>query len=168
MAHRIALLIAGAATAIASAVGTTASADELRTVVPQPRESPPQVDPMLVMTGAALFGVPYVGSVAVAAGSRLDADRWLYLPVFGPVADYVDRHVCTTMGCRGNNLGTVALPLMLDHVVQAAGLGVLVYALARPSKPAPATAPAAKSGATLLVLPTASVGGAGVAAFGTF
>jgi hypothetical protein len=168
MAHRIALLIAGAATVIASAVGTTASADELRTVVPQPRESPPQVDPMLVMTGAALFGVPYVGSVAMAAGSRLDADRWLYLPVFGPVGDYVHRHVCTTMYCRGNDLGTVALPLMLDHVVQAAGLGVMVYALAKPSKPAPVPAPAAKSGATILVLPTASVSGAGVTAFGTF
>jgi hypothetical protein len=168
MAHRIALLIAGAATAIASAIGTTASADELRTVVPQPHESPPQVDPMLAITGAGLLAAPYLGSVAVAAGSPLDADKWLYLPVVGPVADYVHRHVCTTTACRGNNLGTVALPLMLDHVGQAAGLGILIYSLVRPSKPEPVPAPARKSGATLFVLPTASVDGAGVTAFGTF
>jgi hypothetical protein len=164
MAHRIAFWIAGAATAVASVVGSTASADELRTIVPQPHESPARVDPMLTMTGAVVFGVPYVGSVAVAAGSYRDADKWLYVPVVGPIADYVDRHTCTTWGCRGNDLGSVALPLVLDSVGQAAGVGILVYSLVRPSKPAPAP----KSGATLRVLPAVSGGGAGVTAFGTF
>jgi hypothetical protein len=168
MAHRIAFLIASAAAAVASAVGTSASAEELRVVVSQPLESPPRVDPMLAMTGAVLFGVPYVGSVAVAAGSNLDADKWLYLPVAGPIVDYIDRHVCTTWGCRGNDLGTVALPLVLSSVGQAAGMGIFVYSLARPSKPARVPAPAPKTGVTLRVLPTASPGGAGVMAIGTF
>jgi hypothetical protein len=168
MAHRIALLIASAAAAVALAVGTTASAEELRTVVPQPHESPPRVDPLLVMTGAVIFGVPYAGSVAVAAGSYRDADKWLYLPVAGPIADIMHRNTCTTWGCRGSDLGSAALPLVLSSVGQAAGIGIFVYALARPSKPARVPAPAPKSGVTLRVFPTASSGGAGVMAIGTF
>jgi hypothetical protein len=167
MAHRIALLVAGAAAAIASAVGTNASAaEELRTVVPQPHESPPRVDPLLTMTGAVLFGIPYAGSVAVATVSDHDADKWLYWPVFGPMADLVHRNACTTWGCHGSDLGSVALPLVLSSVGQAAGMSIFIVSLARPSKPAPA--PARKAGVTLRVLPTASPGGAGVTAIGTF
>jgi hypothetical protein len=163
MPRRSALLFAGAAAVAVAALGRSAAgAEELRTVVWQPPESPRRVDPMLTMTGAVMFGVPYTASIAVAAGSELAADRWLYLPVVGPIGDFVHRNTCTSWGCRGFDLGSVALPLVLNSVVQAAGLGVFIVSLARPS------APARRPRAAVRVVPTPLRDGAGVSAFGTF
>ncbi len=163
MPHRIARLLACAMAAAATAHVAPADAEELRTVVPQPAESPRRVDPMLTMTGAVLFGMPYTASVAVAGTSDIAADRWLYAPVVGPIADYVQRSMCTaSLGCRGLNFGTIALPLVLDTVGQGAGLGIVIVSLARPSKPAPTTKAAVR------VLPASVGGGPGVSAFGTF
>ena len=164
MSRRIPLVLAGAATAVALTCGSAARAEEIRTIVPQGPESPRRVDPLLTMTGAVLFGMPYVGSVAVAATSELAADRWLYLPVFGPIGDLVARGTCTTSGCKGTDLGSVALPLVLNAAVQAAGAGVLILSLVRPSRPPTASRRAAE----VHVTPTPVTGGAGVSAFGTF
>jgi hypothetical protein len=163
MPHRIARLLACATAAAATAYGATAHAEELRTVVQQPVESPRRVDPMLTMTGAVFFGIPYTVSVGAAITSDVPADRWLYAPVVGPIGDYIQRAVCTTgPGCRGLEFSTIGLPLVLSSVTQAAGLGIVIVSLARPSKPVPATRAAVR------VLPASVGGGPGVTAFGTF
>jgi hypothetical protein len=162
MARCSALLFAGAAAIAVAAFSPCAGAQELRTVVPQPRESPRRVDPLLTMTGAVLFGVPYAASMAIAAKSDIAADNWLYVPVVGPLGDFAHRMTCTSFGCRGFDLGTIALPLVFDSIAQAAGVGVVIVSLVRPS------APARPSRAALRVMPTSLHGGAGVSAFGTF
>ena len=163
MAHRrIALVLAGAATLAATMVSPPAAAEELRTVVPQVRESPRRVDPLLVMTGAVLFAMPYTASIAIAGTSNLAADRWLVMPVIGPVGDLIQRSTCSVLGCRGIDLGAVALPLALDGIAQAAGAGILLFAVLRPSRPAPIRR------AAVQVLPTSPAGGPGLSAVGTF
>jgi hypothetical protein len=162
MARCSALLFAGAAAIAVAGLGSNACAQELRTVVPQPRESPRRVDPLLTMTGAVLFGVPYTASIAIAATSDIAADNWLYVPVLGPLADFAQRATCTSFGCRGFDLGTIALPLVLNSAAQGAGVGVVIVSLLRPSEPA------RPSRAALRIMPTSLHGGAGVSAFGTF
>jgi hypothetical protein len=161
MSNRFALVVGGGLLAAALSASPHAGAEELRTVVPRPLESPRRVDPLLTMTGAVLFSIPYAASVAIAATSGVAADTWLYAPVIGPAGSLVARSTCGEPGCRGPDLGSVALPLVLDSVVQAAGVGVVVYSVARPSKPVPAVG-------DVRVLPTTYRGGAGLSAFGVF
>jgi hypothetical protein len=161
MSNRLALVVAGGLLAIVLTASPDSGAEELRTVVPRPLESPRRVDPLLTMTGAVLFGIPYSASFAIAATSGLAADRWLYAPVIGPVGSLVARSTCDTPGCRGTDLGTAALPLVLDGMVQAAGVGVIVVSVARPSKPVPAVG-------GVHLMPTTYRGGAGLSAFGVF
>jgi hypothetical protein len=156
------LLFAGATAVAVALMAPTAGAEELRTVVWQPPESPRRVDPMLTMTGAIFFAVPYAASVVAAATSDVPADRWLYAPVVGPVHDMLQRTICTTQGCRGSDFPSTALPLVLSSIAQAAGIGIVIVSLVRPSEPA------RPPRAAVRVMPTSVRGGAGLSAFGTF
>jgi hypothetical protein len=163
MARCNALLFAGAAAvSVAALVAPSAHAEELRTVVWQPPESPRRIDPMLTMTGAIFFAVPYAASVVAGATSDVPADRWLYAPVVGPIHDMLQRTVCTTQGCRGSDFPSTALPLVLSSIAQASGIGIVIVSLVRPSEPA------RPPRAAVRVMPTSVRGGAGVSAFGSF
>lgn len=147
----------------AATLAPTARAEEPRTIAPAPESPPgPTRDPLLIVTGAVLLGVPYGGSVAAGLSSENPADRWLLVPVVGPLADYAARATCQTYGCRGSDYGGVALPLAIDAGLQAAGAIVLVRALTAPARAAspPTTG--------IRVLPAPTLHGAGVTAVGTF
>jgi hypothetical protein len=158
------IMLACAATLAVLAIALPSRADETRSIVPVYRgERPAGPDPLLVTTGAVMFGLPYAGSVVAAAKSEIPADRWLYVPVVGPFGSLAQRETCQDPGCKGNP-STVALPLVLDGLVQAAGAYILVHSLvgtSAPSAPPP-------TGAHVHVVPSAYVGGAGVSAFGSF
>lgn len=100
----------------------------------------------LVVSGAIIFGVPYVFSASVAASSRYSPDHWLYLPIFGPFA---------ALGARGSQCSTTTIPvspgvtdttqscsddsgarffLMLDGLMQTAGATMLILGLALPTR----------------------------------
>jgi hypothetical protein len=99
----------------------------------------------LVVSGPIIFGIPYVLSASVAASSRYDPDRWLYLPVVGPFVD---------LGARGSQCTKSTTPvvngistttetcvedssqrffLMLDGLMQTAGATMLILGLALPN-----------------------------------
>lgn len=163
MAHvnrRCAGVAALALLASVCVMASTAHADEFRPVVPAPENRSP--DPLLVTTGAAVFGLPYLTSVGAAAESNLSADHWLYIPVVGPFADLIDRAACQTTGCKGD-IGSVPLPLILDGLMQGAGVYILARSLLSPGTPVP---PA--KGADIHIAPTTYAGGGGLKAFGTF
>jgi hypothetical protein len=168
MAHRIPLAVAAGIVAAACTIGQAARAEPVPTIAPPAPEHPGRVDPMLVMSGAVFLGIPYVTSVAAAATSYIPADKFLYLPLAGPAVDLVVRNTCSTEGCKGD-LGTVALPLTLDALAQAAGLTMIITAFTSPGQPpVSAYAKADPPRPQLRVMPSAYAGGAGVAAFGTF
>jgi hypothetical protein len=98
----------------------------------------------LVVSGPIIFGIPYILSASVAASSRFEPDRWLYLPVVGPFAD---------LGARGSHCSRDTLLvspgvtntsetcvddtaarffLMLDGLMQTAGATMLILGLALP------------------------------------
>jgi hypothetical protein len=167
MHHRNSLRagVMGAAIAAVFVVGSSARADEVRTIVPpQQAEAPPGPDPMLGLTGLVVLGVPYGLSVVVAATSDVPSDHWLYLPVGGPLADIIARGTCQSADCRGN-ANEAALPLVIDGLTQAAGAAILVTTFASAGRP-PASAYAAR--ARVRVVPASYAGGGGVAAFGVF
>jgi hypothetical protein len=139
-----------------------ARADEVRSVTASTAESPGRPDPLLITTGAMLLGIPYGLSVWAGAVSTNPSDHWLYAPVFGPLADLIERRSCSSTGCIGNVAGDTA-PLVINGLAQAAGLGVLVTAFASPGKPPPSSSTFA-----VRVAPTTYRGGAGVTAFGAF
>jgi hypothetical protein len=160
------LLISGVAAAtIASSSTAKAQQYEARTVAPRTIERTSQGQLMLGVTGAVLLGVPYAGSVWMAAESNREGDKLMYVPVVGPWATIVDRSACMTPGCRGN-IGSDALPLVVDGLTQAAGLALIVVAISTPTTRVSPTPEAA--GLTLHVAPTSYNAGAGIAAFGTF
>jgi hypothetical protein len=82
----------------------------------------PQRTPM--MLGASLFGGFYVYSVNVALSSDNTSDRWLLVPIFGPLLDAHDRANNCTAPCPRQGLMT------LDFSLQAAGLALLVAGVA--------------------------------------
>ncbi len=167
MAHRIArplqTAMLAAACALATTTTTTARAEEVRTIAPATAESPGHPDALLATTGLVVFGAPYLFSVTAAAGSDVSSDRWLYVPVVGPLGDIISRLSCPSFGCRGD-AGSVALPLALDGLAQASGVAILVTTFASPGKPPPS----AFARAGVHVLPSAYAGGGGVSAFGAF
>jgi len=161
MAHRASLVLAAGICAAACSLGPNARADEVRTIAPTAPESPGRPDPMLGLTGAVMFAVPYGLSVYSAAASDVTSDRWMYLPVAGPFADLIARQTCQTEGCKGDP-GPAALPLAIDGLAQAAGVAILITTFASPGVP-PTSAYAG-----VHVVPTGYAGGAGVTAFGAF
>jgi hypothetical protein len=159
---RFAIAAGFAACVAAPLVESNARADEVRSVAASTAESPGRPDPLLITTGAALFGLPYGFSVWAGAVSTNPSDHWLYAPVFGPLADLIARQTCKSVGCMGNVSGDAA-PLVISGLTQAAGLAVFVTAFASPSRPPPSS-----SSFALRVAPTTYRGGAGLSAFGAF
>jgi hypothetical protein len=84
--------------------------------------------PRLLAAGAATLVVSYAPALAVAATSDRRADRWLYAPVIGPMANVVDRRC--TRDCRHEHLfeGLV----VVDAVLQAAGAVQIAASLFMP------------------------------------
>jgi len=168
MAHRIPLAVAASIVAAACTLGQAARAEPPPTIAPAAPEHPGRVDPMLVMTGAVFLGIPYATSVATAATSYVPADKFLYIPVAGPAVDLIVRNTCSAEACK-QGIGSVALPLALDTLAQAAGVAMIVTAFASPGEPpVSAYAKADPPKPQLRVVPSAYAGGAGVTAFGTF
>jgi hypothetical protein len=159
------MLLGAAAVCTAAVVGGArdAHAEELRTLTLEPTVDKPQgPNPLLVTTGAVVFGVPYAFSAYSAATSHLSADKWLYVPVAGPWGDLIARYTCETTGCKGN-LGPDALPLVLAGLGQAAGVGILIKALIDPPGKSLRTADR-----RVHVAPASYIGGGGVQAYGAF
>jgi hypothetical protein len=75
----------------------------------------------LVIAGALTFGVPYLISLTVGGASRHEADRWLLLPVVGPIGTltYGMRGCDDTARCAGNIL--IVVGLAFDLAAQTAG-----------------------------------------------
>ncbi len=170
MAHRIPLVLGAALVAAACTVGQTARAENVPTVAPTEPEHPGRVEPLLVMTGAVLFGIPYGVSIPTAITSDINADKYLYIPVGGPVVDLIVRNTCSTPGCKGD-VGTVAAPLIIDALAQAGGVAVLVTAFTSPGRPpvSALTSKAEPPRPRVRVMPTGYAGGGGgITAFGTF
>jgi hypothetical protein len=157
MAQRIALVLSAAALGLSTTLAPAARAEEGRPVVPVPEA--PRRDPLLVTSGAVLFGVPYAVSAYGAAVSEYPRDRLLFIPVAGPFANIVARSVCSGKGCGGNS--TVAFGLTLDGLLQGGGAYILLRSLLSPGTPEP-------SQAHVHVAPTSFPGGGGIAAFGAF
>jgi hypothetical protein len=74
-----------------------------------------------VIAGALTFGVPYLISLTVGGASRHEADRWLLLPVVGPIGTltYGMRGCDDAARCAGNILLVVGLAF--DLAAQTAG-----------------------------------------------
>ncbi len=75
----------------------------------------------LVISGAVVFGVPYLLSATIGLSSSNTADRWLLLPVFGPHAALASRsNRCSDdVACVFEPI--VRIYLALDFVTQATG-----------------------------------------------
>jgi hypothetical protein len=81
-----------------------------------------------VLLGTGFFGGFYVYSAGVALSSDSTSDRWLLVPIFGPLLDAHDRTKNCTAPCPRQEL------LSLDFALQTAGLA-LIFAGALGSKP---------------------------------
>jgi hypothetical protein len=159
---RFPLIIAGFAACVAAPLVESPARAEVRSIAASTAESPGRPDPLLITTGAMLFGIPYGLSVWSGAVSTNSSDHWLYAPVFGPLADLIARQTCSSTGCIGNVAGDTG-PLVVSGLMQTAGLAVLVTAFVSPSRPPPSS-----SSFAVRVAPTTYRGGGGVTAFGAF
>jgi hypothetical protein len=90
-----------------------------------------------VVAGALTFGIPYLISLTIGGASRHEADRWLLLPVFGPVGtltygmrgcDLDDK----TVDCTGNLL--IVVGLAFDLAAQVAGATLFTMGYVFPKK----------------------------------
>jgi hypothetical protein len=91
----------------------------------------------LIVAGALTFGVPYLISLTIGGASRSEADRWLLLPVVGPVGSLAygmrgcDRDD-DAMKCTGNIL--IVVGLAFDLAAQTAGAILLTMGFVFPKK----------------------------------
>jgi hypothetical protein len=88
----------------------------------------------LVISGAVVFGVPYFLSVTVGLSSSNSADRWLLVPVFGPLATLAARsNKCTDdVSCVFEPV--IRIYLAFDFVTQATGALLFSLGFALPKK----------------------------------
>ena len=97
-------------------------------VVPEqaraPRVSSVPNGPM-IWSGLFTFAVPYTISVVVGATSKLDQDRFLFIPLVGPWIDFATRPGCPTVlgTCAGETAARVGLGF--DGAFQ--GLGAVAF-----------------------------------------
>jgi hypothetical protein len=91
----------------------------------------------LIVAGALTFGVPYLISLTIGGASRYEADRWLLLPVVGPVGTLTygtrgcDRDV-DALKCTGNIL--IVVGLAFDLAAQTAGAILFTMGYVFPKK----------------------------------
>jgi hypothetical protein len=90
----------------------------------------------LIVAGALTFGVPYLISLTIGGASRHEADRWLLLPVVGPVGTltYGTRDCDRDRGleCAGNIL--IVVGLAFDLAAQTAGAILFTMGYVFPKK----------------------------------
>ena len=124
--------------------------------VPEKRYTPNR--PLLV-AGVATFLGAYGTGVVVAAESKLDADKRLYIPVAGMWLDVANRPCtsCTT----GDTVATISF--VAGGVAQVAGLALVGASFVFPEKERKI-----RRSSSLEVIPLSLAGGAGVGAIGTF
>jgi hypothetical protein len=120
----------------------------------------------VVGTGAIIFTAAYVPMVAIGAGSPLDVDRRLYIPVAGPWIDLAERHVCEAGNTDCDTEIANKMLLAGDGIFQAIGvLTMLAGFLVTEHDPVVTTA---RSEPAVRIAPAFAPGQAGVAAVGTF
>jgi hypothetical protein len=90
----------------------------------------------LIVAGALTFGIPYLISLTIGGASRHEADRWLMLPVVGPVGTltYGTRGCDRDDGveCVGNIL--IVVGLAFDLLAQTAGAVLFTMGYVFPKK----------------------------------
>ena len=90
----------------------------------------------LVVAGAVSFAVPYMISATVAMVSRNESDRWLLVPVAGPIGALAEgRGDCNRdegLKCAGNILATIGLAF--DLAAQTAGVMLFTMGFVFPKK----------------------------------
>jgi hypothetical protein len=89
----------------------------------------------LVISGAITFAVPYLLSVTAAISSTYSPDKWLLVPVIGPLATIAAR----SNSCDVNSLCDSIEPvirfyLALDFVAQATGVTLFALGFIFPKK----------------------------------
>ena len=91
----------------------------------------------LIVTGALTFGVPYLISLMIGGASTSEADRWLMVPVVGPVGSLTygmrgcDRETDPSR-CTGNML--ILVGLSFDLAAQMAGAILFTMGFVFPKK----------------------------------
>jgi hypothetical protein len=91
----------------------------------------------LILAGALTFGVPYVISLTVGGASSYPADRWLLVPVLGPIVPLThgmrgcDRDTDPSR-CAGNIL--IVVGLAFDLAAQVAGVALFTAGYVFPKK----------------------------------
>ena len=91
----------------------------------------------LIVAGALTFGVPYLISLTVGGASSYPADRWLLVPVFGPIMPLThgmrgcDRDTDPSR-CAGNIL--IVVGLAFDLAAQVAGATLFTMGYVFPKK----------------------------------
>jgi hypothetical protein len=96
----------------------------------EPQLSTPDQNQILLITGLALFGAPYLTSAVVGATRDRHGDRQLFIPITGPFAD-LEAHNCSLQPCDGFN----GSALITAGVLQSAGLVALVASAFLPRTP---------------------------------
>jgi len=90
----------------------------------------------LLVAGVMSFAVPYLISATVAMVSRNEADRWLLIPVVGPIGALAKgRGDCNRdegQDCAGDILATVGIAF--DLAAQTAGVTLFTMAFVFPKK----------------------------------
>jgi hypothetical protein len=91
----------------------------------------------LVIAGALTFGIPYLISLTAGGVSSYPADRWLLVPVFGPIGPLAhgirgcDRDTDPEQ-CAGNIL--IVVGLAFDLAAQVAGATLFTMGYVFPKK----------------------------------
>jgi hypothetical protein len=116
-------------------------------------------NPALLSGGAALFGLPYAGSVMIAAASGSDADARLYIPVMGPFLALAARPSCGDYGCPPGETASRVL-LVGDGILQTVGVLQMAGALMFPET--------RRVTRTVRVAPMIGAGTVGLTAAGAF
>lgn len=92
----------------------------------------------LIVAGALTFGIPYLISLTIGGASRHEADRWLMMPVVGPVGTLTyggrdcDRDRDNGVECVGNIL--IIVGLAFDLAAQTAGAILFTMGYVFPKK----------------------------------
>ena len=124
----------------------------------------------LIITGALMFGVPYLTSAVVAAESGHDGDSHLAVPIVGPWIDLGTRGGCPPGNVSCDTETTNKVLLVADGILQGVGVLEILGGFLYPEKHVKERArPVAKEKPTITVAPS-HVGyfGYGMAAAGTF
>jgi hypothetical protein len=120
---------------------------------------------ILLASSAALFGVPYLASIAVAATTDRGSNNNLYIPVVGPWIALGERNCSEPTPCSSAWLGGTLL--VADGIAQGVGVIGIAASFMVPEKVT--TIKVGSSGAKVSVTPSrAGRDGYGLAAVGEF